>query len=63
MVFLDGSNKEQWKWASVRSIPITKEDRSKKNFPKDQTHKMDMANIKHYEQNDFMSCSRKYRFL
>ena len=62
MVFLDGSNKEQWKWASVRSIPITKEDRSKKNFPKDQTHKMDMANIKHYEQNDFMTALENIDF-
>ena len=27
MVFLDGSNLEQWKWASVKSIGITDEDR------------------------------------
>ncbi len=62
MVFLDGSNKDQWKWASVRSIPITEDDRSKKNFPKDQTHKMDMANIKHYEQNDFMTALENIDF-
>jgi len=62
MVFLDGSNKDQWKWASVRSIPITAEERTKKNFPKDQTHRMDMANIKHYEQNDFMTALENIDF-
>lgn len=55
MVFLDGSNKEQWQWAAVKSIPITEEDRKAKQFPKDQTHKMDMQNIKHFEQKDFMT--------
>lgn len=55
MVFLDGSSKEQWQWAAVKSIPITEEDRKQKQFPKDQTHKMDMQNMKHFEQKDFMT--------
>ena len=62
MVFLDGSNKEQWKWASVRSVPITEEDRKTKSFPSDQTHKMDMNNIKHLEQNDFMTALENIDF-
>jgi hypothetical protein len=62
MVFLDGSNKEQWKWASVRSVPITEEDRKTKSFPSDQTHKMDMKNIKHFEQNDFMTALENIDF-
>ena len=62
MVFLDGSNKEQWKWASVRSVPITEEDRKTKSFPSDQTHKMDMNNIKHFEQNDFMTALENIDF-
>ncbi len=62
MVFLDGSNKKEWKWASVRSIPITEEDRKEKSFPSDQTHKMDMKNIKHYEQNDFMTALENIDF-
>jgi hypothetical protein len=62
MVFLDGSNKDQWKWASVKSIPITSEDRKIKSFPVDQTHKMDMKNIKHYEQNDFMTALENIDF-
>lgn len=55
MVFLDGTSEEQWKWAAVKSIPITEEDRKQKQFPKDQTHKMDMQNMKHFEQKDFMT--------
>ena len=62
MVFLDGTNKEQWKWASVRSVPITEEDRKTKSFPSDQTHKMDMNNIKHFEQNDFMTALENIDF-
>ena len=62
MVFLDGSNKEQWKWASVRSVPIKEEDRKTKSFPSDQTHKMDMNNIKHFEQNDFMTALENIDF-
>jgi len=62
MVFLDGSSKKQWKWASVRSVLITKEERKTKNFPADQTHKMDMKNIKHYEQNDFMTALENIDF-
>lgn len=55
MVFLDGTSEEQWKWAAVKSIPITEEDRKQKQFPKDQTHKMDMQNMKHFDQRDFMT--------
>ena len=55
MVFLDGTNEEEWQWAAVKTIPITEEDRKLKQFPKDQTHKMDMQNIKHFEQRDFMT--------
>ena len=55
MVFLDGTSKEEWQWAAVKSIPITEEDRKVKQFPKDQTHKMDMQNMKHFEQRDFMT--------
>tara|TARA_R110000744_G_scaffold347843_1_gene453378 strand:- start:512 stop:958 length:447 start_codon:yes stop_codon:yes gene_type:complete len=62
MVFLDGSNLEQWKWASVKSIGITDDDRKTKKFPTDQTHKMDMKNIKHYDQKDFMTALENIGF-
>jgi len=54
MVFLDGVSHKEWKWAAVKSIPITEEDRKLKAFPKDQTSKMDMKNMKHFGQREFM---------
>jgi hypothetical protein len=55
MVFLDGSSKDKWNWSAVKAVPITEEDRKGKRFPKDQTHRMDMTNLKQYAQNDFMT--------
>lgn len=52
MVFVDGTSKENWQWAAVTAIEIAEEE--KNNFPKDQTHKMDMKNISHFDQGDFM---------
>lgn len=54
MVFIDGTSKEDWKWAGVRAIPITETD---KKMSPEQTHKMDMPNIKHFEQRDFMDAA------
>lgn len=52
MVFLDGNSVDNWKWAAAKAVEIVQEE--KKNFPEDQTHKMDMKSIKYYEQKDFM---------
>ena len=61
MVFLDGKSKDDWKWASVLSVEILQEEKSK--FPKDQTHKMDMKNIKHFEKEDFMEALDNIKFF
>lgn len=55
MVFLDGTSKADWKWAAVKAVEITKEEREAKNFPEEQTHKMDMKGIQHFDQRDYMS--------
>lgn len=52
MVFIDGTDKSNWKWSAVRAIPILKEEQHK--YPEGQTHKMDMKNARHFEQRDFM---------
>jgi hypothetical protein len=52
MVFLDGNSKDAWRWAAVTSVEILEEEKAK--FPKGQTTKMDMKNIKHFEKEDFM---------
>jgi hypothetical protein len=51
MVFIDGTSKDDWQWAAVKAIPLQEEDTKVSN---EQTHKMDMKNIKHYKRNDFM---------
>ena len=63
MVFLDGNNSKNWQWAAVKSILITEEDRKLKQFPKDQTHKMDMKSIKHFGQKDFMDACDEIGFF
>ena len=54
MVFVDGTSKSSWKWAGVQAIPLQEED---KKVSEDQTHKMDMKNVKHFEQKDFMEAA------
>ena len=51
MVFVDGTDKKDWKWAAVNAIPLQEGD---KKVTEDQTHKMDMKNVKHFKQKDFM---------
>lgn len=54
MVFVDGNNKENWRWKAVQAVEITEEDRKLKEYPKDQTHKMDMQNAKVFGQREYM---------
>ena len=59
MVYLDGTAKDNWKWAAVKSVPLTDEDRKQKvngrlKYPQGTTTKADMKNIQFFEQNDFM---------
>ncbi|MDB4378266.1 hypothetical protein N9Z41_00710 [bacterium] len=43
MVFANGSNRDNWKWAGVKSIP-----------DEEKGYKTDMSTIKHFEERDFM---------
>jgi len=54
MVFIDGTSKSDWRWAAVRAIEISEEDRKIKQFPSNQTHRMDMQKVKHFNKKDFM---------
>lgn len=60
MVFIDGTNSKEWAWASVKAVELTEEDRKK--FP-DQSHKMDMSNVKHFGQKDFMDALENIGFF
>lgn len=63
MVFLDGTDLETWKWAGVKAVEITKEERNEKSFPEDQTHRMDMKNIKHFDKREFMDACEVIGFF
>ena len=54
MVFVDGTSKTNWKWAGVQAIPLQEGD---KKISESQSHKMDMKNVKHYGQKDFMEAA------
>lgn len=54
MVFLDGTNKDEWQWAAVKAVTITEEDRNLKQYPADQVYRMDMPNAKYFGQREFM---------
>ena len=49
MVFADGTDKDNWKWAAVKAVELTKEEKESDKFPKEQTHKMDMGNARYFE--------------
>lgn len=52
MVFVDGTSKEDWKWSAVKAVLLTEEE---KKISKNQTHKMDMKNVKHFDRKNFIS--------
>ena len=60
MVFLDGTSTTDWKWAAVKAVPLTEGD---KKMSKDQTHKMDMKNVQHYQERDFMDALEAVGFF
>jgi hypothetical protein len=61
MVFLDGTSKENWRWAAVQSVEILAEEKEK--FPEGQTTKMDMKNIQYFDQKDFMEALDRINFF
>jgi hypothetical protein len=55
MVFADGPSGNNWKWASVKAIPMPEEERAKfKEKGKDYEWKMDMTTLKHFPENEFI---------
>ena len=60
MVFIDGTDKSNWRWAAVKAIPLQE---GGKKVSKDQTHKMDMQNVKHYAEKDFMDALEDIGFF
>jgi hypothetical protein len=58
MVFANGTNALNWKWAAVRAIEIPKKEQKKHPIPgkpgEFMKYKMDMKNMKTFEERDYM---------
>jgi len=58
MVFANGTNASNWRWAAVRAIEIPEEDRENHPIPgkpgEFMKYKMDMKNMKTFEERDYM---------
>ena len=58
MVFANGTNALNWRWAAVKAIEISEEDREKHPIPgkpgEFMKYKMDMKNMKTFEERDYM---------
>ena len=51
MVFDDGTNRDNWRWAAVKAIPVIEEELEKY---KGEKHRADMSTIKHFEERGFI---------
>lgn len=60
MVFLDGTSAKDWQWAAVKAIPLQEGD---KKLNESQTHKMDMKNVQHFQEKDFMDALEAIGFF
>lgn len=62
MVFIDGSNINNWKWAAVKAIPLTEEEKQSGRFPQGQEFKMNVRESQKFEQKDFMDALEIIQF-
>lgn len=58
MVFAHGASADNWKWAAVKAIPVTEEEKHKYPIPKQEgkfyEYRMDMETLQHFEERDFI---------
>ncbi len=58
MVFANGPSKEDWGWAAVKAVPVTKEEKEKYPLPGKKGEyyewRMDMTTLQMFPEHDFM---------
>lgn len=58
MIFANGNDESNWKWAAVKAVPVTEEEKHKFPIPKQPgkfyEYRMDMETLKHFEERDFI---------
>ena len=55
MVFADGANGQNWRWAAVKATLMSEEEKAKfKEKGKEYDYKMDMTTLTHFSERDFI---------
>jgi hypothetical protein len=55
MVFADGPNGQDWRWAAVKATLMSEEEKTKfKEKGKEYDYKMDMTTLTHFSERDFI---------
>ena len=55
MVFADGANGQNWRWAAVKATLMSEEEKTKfKEKGKEYDYKMDMSTLTHFSERDFI---------
>ena len=58
MVFANGSTSQNWKWAAVKAVEVTEDEKEKYPIPHKKgeyyEHRMDMGTMKTFKERDFM---------
>jgi hypothetical protein len=58
MVFANGASADNWKWAAVKAVPVSEEEKHKYPIPKQPgkfyEFRMDMETLQHFEERDFI---------
>ena len=58
MVFVNGTTPENWKWAAVKAVVVTEEEKEKYSIPSKPGEyyewRMDMSTMKSFDEKDFM---------
>lgn len=58
MVFANGNDVLNWKWAAVKAVPVTEEEKYKFPIPKQPgkfyEYRMDMETLQHFGERDFI---------
>jgi len=67
MIFANGSSAQNWKWAAVKAVPVTEEEKTKYPIPgkKDQYYewRMDTITLKEFPERDFMEALSYIKIL
>tara|TARA_B110000444_G_scaffold100636_1_gene95188 strand:+ start:150 stop:614 length:465 start_codon:yes stop_codon:yes gene_type:complete len=58
MVFANGKNSQNWKWAAVKAVPVKEEEKEKYPIPKEKgkfySWRMDMETLVEFGESDFI---------